>query len=88
VKAFAIWFAVGFVGAGTYFGSAIVGMVAGVILYLVTVQVWPWTLCHACEGIPRRHRDWGEAAHWRTCGACKGTGKEPRALAHPSRVQW
>jgi hypothetical protein len=86
VKAFAIWFTVGFVGAGGYFASPVVGIVAGVILYLATVQVWPWTPCHACEGNPRS-RDWGDATHWRKCGACNGSGKEPRAFAHPSRVQ-
>lgn len=65
VEAFAIWFTVGLVGAGGYFASPVVDMVAGVILYLATVQVWPWKPCHACEGNPR-HRDWGTPRTSRT----------------------
>jgi hypothetical protein len=83
VQAFTGWWLAGFLLAGVASGDGWIGAIGGVVLYLVSVQVWPWAPCKACGGNPRQSRDPGDKKYWRLCSTCGGKGQRLRLLALP-----
>lgn len=78
VKPFIVFTAIGFVAVGAWTGSWPVGLLAGLGLWLLTVQFWPWTGCGTCNN-SGKHRDF-TGQNWRDCGTCGGRGKQLRTF--------
>lgn len=72
-----------FVGGSTILLGAwstnwVLGALAGLALWFVTVQLWPWTACGACGGNPRQRDFTGK--NWRNCSSCGGSGRQLRTF--------
>lgn len=72
-----------FVGGGTALVGAWaanwpIGLLAGLGLWFITVQLWPYTACGACSGKPRIADFSGK--NWRNCPSCKGSGRQVRTF--------
>ncbi|MGH3588144.1 MAG: hypothetical protein ACRDQ0_17705 [Pseudonocardia sp.] len=80
MKAFAVWWTVGFLLATAMFGHGLVGVLVGIGTWFLTVQIWWRTPCRRCEGSPR-YFDWATTDNWRPCPACSGRGWVPRLFA-------
>jgi hypothetical protein len=80
VKAFVMWWIVGFIGVTVLVGDALVGVGGGFLAWFLTVQVWPRTPCRRCGGSPRIF-DWATTDNWRPCAGCSGRGWVPRVFA-------
>ena len=80
MRAFAIWWVVGFVAVTVWSGDGLIGVVGGFAAYLLSVQVWWRTPCRRCGGSPKV-ADWAAAEKWRPCSGCEGRGWVPRAFA-------
>ena len=80
MKAFAIWWVVGFLVGTGWTGNGIVGVLAGIAVWFITVQIWWRTYCSRCDGSPRVF-DWSTDVNWRPCSQCQGRGWVPRMFA-------
>lgn len=77
-----IAFVVGFLAVGTYTGSPVWGIVAGLGAAFIDVQLRPWTGCWWCHESPKRRDQSGK--NWRWCWACGGSGRRRRLFA----IRW
>lgn len=73
------WGVLVFVVVFTATQSAWIAGAAGLLAYLVAVQIHPNTRCWWCQGDARR-RD-GTGRNWRDCFVCGGRGRRRRLLA-------
>jgi hypothetical protein len=80
MKAFAVWWCIGFFAFLLWTGNAGVGVLGGFFTWWMTVQIWPRTPCRRCEGAAR-FPDWATTANWRPCPECQGRGWVPRTFA-------
>ncbi len=80
MKAFVVWWLVGFVVVTVWTGDGLFGIVGGVAAWFLTVQIWWRTPCRRCGGTPR-FNDWASADKWRPCPDCEGRGWVPRLFA-------
>jgi hypothetical protein len=80
VKAFVVWWLVGFFVFTVWTGDGLVGALGGLATWFLTVQVWWRTPCRRCGGSPKVS-DWASVEKWRPCSGCAGRGWVPRLFA-------
>jgi DnaJ-class molecular chaperone len=80
VKAFAVWWTVGFIVCIALTGNGTVGVIGGIATWWVSVQIWWRTYCPRCDGSPQNF-DWSTDKNWRPCPECGGRGWVPRMFA-------
>ena len=80
MKAFAIWWILGFVAVTLWSDSAGIGVLGGFATWWITVQLWWRRICPKCDGHPRFY-DWSDGTNFRPCPECAGRGWVPRTFA-------
>jgi len=64
--------------AGTNTALLVAGLGA-VAVWLIDIQIHPWTRCLRCRGKPRRYDAAGTS--WGDCRWCEGSGRRRRLFA-------
>ncbi|MFC4949199.1 hypothetical protein [Pseudonocardia sp. GCM10023141] len=85
MRPFVVFVGGGLILVGAWTANWTLGLLAGLLLWLATVQLWPWTACSSCASSPRIRDFTGK--NWRTCGGCGGTGKELRTFVMRRNVR-